>query len=206
MSAQQKLKGNYSSVDGIGVFFKNYSFDEDSVFIYEEGGDLGVIKYGKGHYIIKNDSLLLNYDLTQLKEESYFTAKKYYNSKDSIKVRLNIYNFDRKPLYNIQIYSQSNLKSTESDKNGNAILIFKKGEFKEIIEIHIDGDFFAKQIIYLHRNSNYIVDVFMSKSKIIGFGHPRAIKNEIIKYKIIENNKKCLKLKKENKIVTYKKL
>lgn len=199
LPAQQKINGKYSMVDGTGYFWTDYTFDINSTFTFEEGGDLGTESYGQDHYTIKNDSLFLNYDLTELKEESYFKAKKYYNFKDSIQIKLNIYNYNHEPLYNMQVYAFPKRKSTESDKNGLAVLKFKKEKRKDKLEIHIDGEFLAKQIIYLDFDINYNIDVFMNESVIQGFGHPEAIKNQIDRFKIIEISEKHIRLENNNK-------
>lgn len=135
----------------------------------------------------------------ELKEESYFKAKKYYNFKDSIQIKLNIYNYNHEPLYNMQVYAFPKRKSTESDKNGLAVLKFKKEKRKDKLEIHIDGEFLAKQIIYLDFDINYNIDVFMNESVIQGFGHPEAIKNQIDRFKIIEISEKYIRLENNNK-------
>jgi len=195
---QKKIIGKYSSLMGYQEYYNYFDFNKNGVFEYHSGADLGDDEFGKGHYQIKNDSLILNYDLTELKEESYFKAKKYYNSKDSIKVNLNIYSSNKEPLYKIIVYSFPNYQSTESDKQGTAHLKLKKGSYKEKVALHIDGVFWAKQIIYLDSDTNYNLDVFMNKSVIQGFGHPKALKNQIIKYKIVEFNKDFIKLENIN--------
>lgn len=198
---QKKIIGKYSSLMLYQGYYNSFDFNENEIFEYHSGADLGDDKFGKGHYQIKNDSLILNYDLTKLKQESYFKIKKYYNSKDSIKVNLNIYSFDEEPLYNIIVYSFPNYQSTESDKQGVAYLKFKKGLYKAKVELHIDGEFWAKQVIFLNSDTNYNIDVFMNKSVIQGFGHPKALKNQIIKYKIIEHTNNFIKLKNNSEVI-----
>lgn len=198
---QKKLKGKYSRLATLQEHYNYLDFKENGTFEYHAGASLGDDEFGKGNYQIKNDSLFLNYNLTELKEESYFIAKKYYNTKDSIKVNLNIYNFNKEPLYNIIVDSYPNHLSTESSKKGFACLKLKKGSYKEKIEIYIDGEFFAKQIIYLDSDTNYNLDVFMSNSISYGFGHPKAIKNQMEKYKIIEISKEFLKVEIDNKVM-----
>ncbi|AMC11421.1 hypothetical protein Lupro_09165 [Lutibacter profundi] len=203
--SQDKIKGKYSVVDETGYFFTNYYFSEKGTFIYSSGGDLGVSNYGKGHYFIKKDSLFLNYDLTELKENSYHRTKEYYNSKDSIQIKLNIYNFSKKPLHKIQVWSFPNYKSEELDTNGVALFKFKKEKRKDKLEIHLDGEYYAKHVINLNYNINYEIDVFMSKTDNYGFGHSKAYKNDVKKYKIIEFNKESIKLEDKNGIVIWRK-
>ncbi len=195
--SQKKLKGVYKVKYELNDFSKKYSFNENGGFSSESYGNLGLIEFGKGHYTIKNDTLFLNYNLTKLKEDSFHKSKKYYNSKDSIQIRLNIHSSNNiKPLFNVQIWSFPEYKSTESDKNGNAFFKFIKEKRKEKIEIHIDGKYLAKHIIYIGFEANYDIEVFMSKSDVVGFGHTKALKNEIIKYEIIEINNRFIKIKK----------
>ncbi|PNW27128.1 hypothetical protein [Formosa algae] len=199
----KKITGKYSVP--IIFAYEYYIFQENGVFDYHSGADLGDSEFSKGHYTIKNDSLILNYDLAELKEESYFKAKKYYNYKDSIQVKLNIYDFNKQPLYNVTVCCPyPKFKCNESNENGIVILKFKKEKRKDKLEILIDGEFLAKQIIYLDFDSNYNINVFMNKSVIQGFGHPKAIKDQIKKYKIIKISKAEIKLKtKNNKIITW---
>ncbi|WP_157662393.1 hypothetical protein [Polaribacter sp. SA4-10] len=198
---QKKIIGRYSSLMAYQEHYNYFDFNENGIFEYHSGASLGDDEYGKGQYTIKNDSLILNYNLTELKYESYFKAKKYYNSKDSIKVNMKVYNFNIEPLDNIMVYSFPNYKSTESNKQGKTFLKFKKGSHKDKIKLHIEGAFWAKQVLYLDGDSNYNLEIFMNKSDIIGFGHPRAIKNQIIKYKIVEQTDDFIKLKKNSGII-----
>ena len=78
---QKKIIGNYSSLKAYQEHYKYYKFNENGIFEYHSGASLGDDEYGKGHYQIKNDSLILNYDLTELKLKSYHKIKEYYNTK-----------------------------------------------------------------------------------------------------------------------------
>lgn len=202
---QKKIIGRYSSLMAHQEHYNYFDFNENGIFEYHSGASLGEDEYGKGQYTVKNDSLILNYNLTELKYESYFKAKKYYNSKDSIQVNLNIYNFNKEPLNNIMVYSFPIYKATQSDKKGTASLKLKKQSHKDKIKIQIEEIFLAKQVIYLDGDSNYNIDVFMNKS-IVQFGHPRSIQNQIIKYKIIEYKDDFIKLKDNSGIIKLVKL
>ncbi|MFS4416142.1 hypothetical protein [Maribacter sp. 2307ULW6-5] len=181
---QHKIQGTYSTPIIFG--YEQFVFKENGVFEYRAGADLGDSQYGKGHYELSKDSLILRYDLTKLPQESYFRAKKYYNSKDSVEVCLHIYSFDKEPLYNITVYSSPGNQSTESNEQGAATLKFPKGAKKDMVEIDIDGEFWAKQTLYLNADANYLIDVFMNKSTIQGFGHPKALKHQTLRYGILE--------------------
>ncbi|SEA18707.1 hypothetical protein SAMN05443667_102258 [Flavobacterium gillisiae] len=201
MFCQKKITGIYSSLMPHQEHYNYFDFNTNGTFEYHSGASLGDDEFGKGYYQIKNDSLILNYDLTEIKEDSYYKSRRYYNSKDSIQIKFNAYNFNKTPIQNIQIYSYPNYKSTKTDSNGVATLSFKKVERNSKMEIHIDGAFLAKQVIYIDVNTNYIIDVYMSKSVIIGFGHPKAIKNETEKYKILEYQDDIIKLKNNSRVM-----
>jgi len=203
---QKKIIGRYTSLMPNQEHYNYFDFNKNGIFEYHSGASLGKSEFGKGHYKIKNDSLILNYDLTELNEESYFKAKKYSNSKDSILVNLNIYNIEKEPLFNIIVYSYPDYQSTESSKEGFASLKLAKGSYQDKVEFHIDGEFWARQIIYLDSDTNYNIDVFMNKSVIQSFGHPKAIKNKIVKFKIIESTKKYFILKHNNRTLKLIKL
>jgi len=204
--SQNAVAGKYTALMPYQEHYKYFDFMENGIFQYRAGGSLGDNEYGNGHYFIKNDSLILNYDLTELKYESYFKTLKYYNTKDSIEVNLNIYDFNKQPLYNIMVYSFPNYQSAVSNEQGFAHLKLKKGNHKEKIKLYVDGSFWSQQIIYLDQDANYNIDVYMSKSNIEGFTHPKAIKHEIIKYKIIENTNNELKLEINNQLITLVKM
>ena len=159
--SQERIKGKYFMVDGTGSHYINYSFNKNNTFEYEDGGHLGATNYGKGHYIIKKDSLVLNYDLTELKEESYFKFKKYYDFKDSIDIKINVFNFNKKLQNNIAVYCYPNTKSSKTliskrtDEKGKAILKVKKSKTKEKIELHVGGTFLSTVMMHLSYDTNY---------------------------------------------------
>lgn len=191
--SQKKLKGTFMSNDNA-----KYIFSSDNVFKikYFESSHGQLKGYAKGHYQIKNDSLILISDLTKLKEGSYHRLKSYSNSKDSITINIQINNFDNKPLENIQVWSYPKYKSTESNDKGFATLKFKKG--KEKIQIEIVGEFLVKDIIYLDTSQNHEIDVFLSRNEVYNWFHPTAYKDDVVKYKILKFSKEEIKLKTQN--------
>lgn len=205
MIGQKKITGRYSSLMPNQEYYNYFNFNTNGTFEYHSGASLGDNEFGQGHYEINKDSLILNYDLTEVQYDSYYKSQRYFNSKDSIKIMFNAYNFDKTPIYNLQIYSYPNVKSTTTDVKGIAMLSFKKEELNSKIEIHVEGEFLVKQVIYVDPTANYIFDVYMNKNVIIGFGHPKAIKNEIKKYKIIEFLEDRIKLIHNGKILQLNK-
>lgn len=203
--SQPTLNGKYSNLMPYQEHYNYFEFSDNGTFEYHSGASLGDDEFGKGHYQIKNDSLILNYDLTELNYESYYKLKKFYNTKDSVQVNLRVYDFENNPLDEMTVITDQEDYSSNVDDNGHTNLIFKKGSFKDKIELFIDGAFWAECIIVLDSDTNYNIDVFMSKSEIIGLSHPKAIKNTIEKYKLIKQTRGELKLKKGQQTITLKK-
>ena len=201
MLCQQQIVGRYSSLMPNQEYYHYFDFHANGTFEYHSGASLGDDEFGKGHYKIKKDSLILNYDLTEVQYDSYYKSQRYFNSKDSIKIIFNAYNFDNTSIHKLQIYSYPNYNSTITDFDGKAMLSFKKEKLNTKIEIHIEGEFLVKQIIHLDLSANYIFNVYMKSSVIIGFGHPRAIKDEIKKYALVALRDDSIKLNHNGKVV-----
>jgi len=199
--SQNKLEGTYESNKGnVSYVFDKKGFFNMKTFETTHGQIKG---YAKGHYFIIKDKLILNYDLTELRENSYHKSRNFINTKDSIQIKLKIYNFNNKPLNNIQIWTSPNYKSSESDKNGVALLKFKKQKNRIMIEVL--GEYFVKDYIYIDTNLNYEIDVFLSKNEIYNWLHPSAYKNDKIEYEIIKLSKDSIKLKKGKDTFVLKK-
>ena len=190
--SQEKIKGVYMTSNGIA----EYNFSTKSIFEMKifEGIHGALNGYAKGHYFIKNDSLIFNYDLTKLKEESYFKSRKYFNYKDSITISLNVYDFNNKPLNNIGVFAYPNSVLTLTNVKGNAILKLKKEKQEKEITLNLNGDSFAQLTIPVNYKVNYIIDAYLSKSKSAGFGHLKAYKNNVDRYKILATSKDSIKL------------
>jgi hypothetical protein len=193
MSAQKKILGKYSFVDGTGYFFENYSFDKLGLFEYEKGGDLGVSAFGKGHYFTRNDSLILNYDLTELRVNDYHKYKYYLNNKDSIRVKINLYDLNRKPVHDTPVSIFSEKLSKKTDKDGTVEFLLKKGEKQigfNVANIGFGYDF------SIWKDRNYEIDVFLN---LDNYGVP--YKDQIIKYEIIELKEDYIILKSGKEIL-----
>ncbi|CAM1359551.1 hypothetical protein [Tenacibaculum xiamenense] len=203
--AQKKIEGSFILDYSLKDFSTNLVFYPNGIFEYNHSGDLGLLEFGKGEYFIRKDSLMLKYNLTKLRENSYFKTKTYFNNKDSISVKFNIYDFSKQSLNRIQIWSFPNYKDTETNKEGEAFLNFKKKSFKEVAQIHIDQVGFDKLIVYINLDRNYEIDVFLNKTETYEY-HPKALKNQVEKFKILEITDKNINLKKQDKIIRLMKI
>lgn len=197
--SQHKIVGKYKVnnnpkyiVDG--GEYSSYEFFKKNIFEKKIYGEFGLISFGKGHYYTKNDSLILNYNLTKLKEESFYKLKKYYNSKDSILLELKISDFNKNLLHNISVIGDFESRyGTLSDYEGKAFLKFKKE--KGIQKITISDLCCGNYSFYVDTELNSKIDIYLSK----GFKKPKLIKKEVKKYKIIEITKEYIKLKDRKK-------
>lgn len=194
--SQVKIEGEYYYVDGTGEYFNNYKFFKNGIFSYKDGSDLGVSNYGRGRYLIKNDSLTLNYDLTELKTNDYHTYKKYINNKDFIKVKITIRNMTKKPLPDVSISNFSNKIEYKTNKKGVVEFVIKKERKK--LDLYIVNNALGYDF-NIWGNKNYEIDVFLRQDN-----YATAYKNQIIKYKILKLTKEEIKLKAKNSFLLLK--
>jgi len=198
--SQKKLEGTYSICNNVvdnGKCLK-FQFLKNGIFKRNTTGELGEIDYGEGHYLIKNDSLVLNYDLTELKESSRYKFKSYNNSKDSIQVKIKIQDFNN-TLWAFSTVSTSQNYTIEANENGIALLKFKKQKGKQKIDIF--NICCGNYSIIINKKLNYEIDVFIK----YGLENSLAFKNDIVKYKIIKLSKEEIKLKIKSGIMVLKK-
>jgi hypothetical protein len=192
---QKKIIGEYSSLMLYQEHYDYYNFNENGIFEYHSGADLGDDEFGKGHYHIKNDSLILNYNLTELKYKSYHKVKEYYNSKDLVTIKVTIKNFKGNIIINTNVYILE-------DKIGhvlgeNDFVTFKIKKEKTDFFLNVSNLGYESYKLKLSKMKNYEIEIFLRQSSIVS----KALKNQIIKYKIIEHKDDYIKLKKESRII-----
>jgi hypothetical protein len=198
--SQKQIIGKYSSLMLYQEHYNYFEFYKNGMFEYHSGASLGDDEFGKGHYFIKNDSLTLNYDLTELNENGHHRYKTYINSNDSVQIKINTFDLDRKILSGISVVG--NLKrryGVLSNKNGVAYLKFKKR--KEKGKITISDLCCGNYSFTINSKLNYEVDVFLRKT----LNNPKGVKYEIKKYKIIKFSENYIKLKSNTRIVKLNK-
>jgi len=192
--------GNNPSYVVDGGEYTHYEFYKNGIFKRKTSSELGEIDFGKGHYLIKNNSLTLDYDLTELKENSYHRQKSYRNFKDSILVKIKIYDVDKNILSGIVVKNDVDDLRKKSNKDGVIVFKFKNKKGKVNFRV-LDWNFqFEVYEFSLYNNLNHEVNIYLRRRNGIG------IKNIIYKYKILEFNKEYIKLENKNGIaVIWKK-
>lgn len=197
--SQNQVIGVYSSIKPLQEHYRYFKFKPNGTFEYHFGASLGDDEYGEGHYSLEKDKLILNYNLTKPEENSFYKFKLYKNSDNSVKVKIRVFDLNKKPLYGISVIGNiENEYGVETNKKGLAQLYFKKQNTKQNINISdlCCGNFSFK----VDLRFNYIVDVFLKKR----LNNPIGIKGEIISYKIVSVTKDTIILKdKKGKFVTW---
>lgn len=192
---QEEIIGRYTNLISYQEHYNYFNFNENGVFEYHSGASLGDDEFGKGHYLIKNDSLILNYDLTEPSFKSYHKIKEYYNSKGSISIKIVVKDFKNNPIINAETYILKENKGYIVNSNGKAIFDLKKEDKNFVLGVSDVG--YESYNIKLSKLKNYIIEVFLKQ----GSNAPKAIKGEILKYKLIEYNNSFIKIKKKNKVL-----
>lgn len=180
--------------DLLNEHWANFSFHQNNIFEYANGSDIGISKYGKGHYTLTKDSLFLNFDLTEIKYDGYHIIKPYINDKDSVTIDVITYDLKKnKPLPNTQVFiPKAKFITTFTDTNGKARLVVPKGE-NVWLEIINDDTLQAIYDIELSLHQNYEIEIFLN-NKVWG----KFIKNDIWKYKIKKLKKDYIELQSKN--------
>ena len=198
--SQKKLDGSYSFFATIQEHYSYYEFNKNGIFEYHSGASLGDNEFGKGHYYIKNDSLILNYDLTKLEYKSYHKIKEYYNSQDSINLKVKVSDFKGRPNINANVFITEERIGDVVDNNGFVILKFKKERKNFILDISNLG--YEGYKLKLSRLKNYEIEVFLRYSSTVS----KAVKGDIFKFKILEITTGEIKLQKGKNIISLTKL
>lgn len=194
--AQDKLEGKYNILDGTGHFTTIYNFTSNGIFEYEHSGDLGLEKYGKGHYFIKKDSLILNYDLTEPKLYGYHKSTQFINSSDSVTVKIKVFDLEKNIISNHSVGNIELKNKTRTNSEGVAILKFKKENKQYNIRV---ANYYRKAYeVDINTLNNYYVEVYLRAEPYIQF----AMKDEVEKFKIRTRNDSVLKLDKGTLLVT----
>lgn len=195
---QEKIDGKYSFIDGTGEFYTYYEFFKDEIFTYEHGGDVGRENFGKGHYFIKNDSLILNYNLTKLEENSYHKIKYYENYENQAKIELKIFDLNKTPIEEVEVINNVNNSRDKPNKDGTIIYFFPKNS--GWVKFRVLNYWFGSHEFTITTNINSQVEVYLRRSSGAG------IKDVIFKYRILELNSEKLKLETKSGIMTLKRI
>jgi len=198
--SQIEIVGRYSSLMPNQEYYNYFDFDENGVFEYHSGAELGDDEFARGSYFIKNDSLFLNYDLTDLKYRSYHKKKEYFNSKDSISINIKVKDFKENPIKNTNVFIAKEKIGYIVDDMGHLAFNLKKEKKDFILAISNLG--YESYDLSLSRDKNYEIQVFLSCNS----NNSKAIKHEVKKYKILALTEGYLKLKQGVQIIKLKKL
>lgn len=174
-----------------------YRFHSNNTFEYAKTGELGVYRYGKGHYTIMNDSLILNFDLTDVKYTGYHIIKSYQNLKDSVNIRVSVCDLDRNQLSDVQVFMHNaqGKSSMNTDERGLSKLSVKKEDKISYLTI-IHNYECMHQIPNIHLSLSYEIEVYLTKIPFMEpFERWYAIKDVVKKFKIRKFREDYIELK-----------
>ena len=192
---QKEIIGRYSSLMLYQEHYNYFDFNKNGIFEFHSGADLGDDKFGKGHYQIKNDSLILNYDLTELNYKSYHKAKEYYNSKDIVTIKVIVKDFKGNINTNTNVYIQEDKIGHSLGEKGFVNFRLKKEKKDFFLDVSNLG--YDSYKLKLSKLKNYEIEIFLKQA----FTVSKAIKNEIKKYKIVEYKDDFIKLESDSGIM-----
>ncbi|MFJ1263002.1 hypothetical protein ACILDS_09955 [Capnocytophaga canis] len=191
---QETIEGVFYVTEAEGEFGYMYKFSKNGTFEYTYSGDVAVINYGKGHYSFVKDSLILNFDLTELTESTYHKYTFYENYKDSIEIKFRIITVDNGIAKELNVGSSTDrVGLILGNSNSGAIKLKRENNYKKIFFSSIEYNRYDVQIYGAY---NYNIDVYLKKTSTYGEAIP--IKFVTKKYKILKNKKDYLELQPPN--------
>ena len=189
--SQNKIEGKYCKEYGIKDTYHCYTFFKNGEFKLESGGDLGNDYYGKGDFLLNENSLILNYNKTEPAELSYYRTEFWRNNKDSIELNFQIMNMENLKIPYANVAILSNKTGIITNENGNGKMKLKKSN--ENCEITVSYIGYQECKIKIKQNNNYNFKIYLTK----GFtGVP--IKNQTETLEILELTDKYFKTKSIN--------
>lgn len=205
LHAQDRFDGMYCKEYDLKDFSRCLTFERERSFMYEYSGDTGVFEFGKGEYQLIDNRLILNYNKTEPIKIGHHVSKIWTNSKDSINLKFNVFDFDGLPLHGVTVVYKDSLSKygysgVASNENGVALLHLKID--RTDLQVKISNVGFRSYEFSLDKNYNYNISVFMQKD---GDGEP--IRNQIDTIRIEKiRNKYFTEKNAEGKIVTWRKI
>lgn len=182
---QNKLNGKYSNLMLMQEHFNYIIFNEDKKFEYHKGASLGDDYYGRGNYSIKDDQLILNYNLTQPKITGVHDLSLWNNNKDSIEIHFAIKDLNDIPLKGINIINLDIKDGVQTDSNGFAV--FKLPKVNKDYKISCSQVGYLHYKFYINGNNNYQANVTLIHNKGIT-GTPILNQVDTLKLKEIKED------------------
>lgn len=181
--SQIKIEGTYSYLAPNQEHYDFYDFAKSGKFEYHTGASGGDFLYGKGIFKISGDTLILNYNSTELQDFSgYHRLTSWKNNRDSIDIQIQVMDTKGIQLRNGFIFLPHKKRSADLNKEGSTFLKFEKTDEKIPFEITSLG--YQDYFFDLEQNLNQSVVVFLQENQS---GIPIKGQKEIL---IIKNLKK----------------
>lgn len=204
-NAQTNLNGTFCIDYAMKDFFNCLTFQTEKNFKYEYGGDTGMFEYGQGKYKFMGNRLILNYNKTEPQKIGYHVSRIWTNSKDSINLKIKIFNFDSIPLPYVSVAYEDSLSKcgysgVATNEKGIASLNLKRD--KTNLQFKVSNLGFKQYEFTIDKNYNYTISVFLQK---VGDGLP--LLNQIDTLYIAKIKPKYFTVKnKDGRVTTWKKI
>ncbi len=142
-----------------------YNFKDDGTFNYRSASDLPPDLVGHGEYQIDDNWLKLSYETNFTKDLSYYKRKISKSTSDSVKISMQIMDFDNKPITSAYCFyfnddTNFSVERRKVDKYGKAEFLLEKVNkpvFFEVKHIQHQSLFFC--LPYLKENNTIIVNL-----------------------------------------------
>ncbi|WP_298370093.1 hypothetical protein [uncultured Lutibacter sp.] len=204
-NAQTNLIGTFCIDYTMKDFFNCLTFQKEKNFKYKYGGDTGMFEYGQGKYKFKGNKLILNYNKTEPIKIGYHLSKIWTNSKDSINLKINIFNFDSIPLPSVSIVYKDSLSKygyggVSANEKGIASVDLKRD--RTTLRLTVSHIGYRQYEFEIDKNYIYDISIFLQKE---GYGLP--ILNKIDTLIIYKKRPKYFSVKnRDGTISIWKKL
>ena len=192
--SQSRIKGKYCREYELKNFSNCLNFISDNEFEFENSGDMGVIKYGRGEYKIEDGKLILNYNKTKPVKTGHHVSEIWGNNKDSINLKFHFFDFSNNPIPFVNVFYKDSLSmhgysGIVANKEGTAELILPKGKINTQLSFSNVG--FSQYEITISKNYNYNILVYLQKADtglpIIGQIDTIEIEKKKPKYFTVKN-------------------
>ncbi|MCK0124943.1 hypothetical protein MWU76_11075 [Gelidibacter sp. F2691] len=208
MCFHEGIQSQDRAIDGLfcrvyfpsGDFSNCLEFKKNNTFEYEFSGHLGTQSYAHGQYELIKNKLILDYNKTEPIKIGHHVSKIWTNSKDSINLQFNFFDFDNIPIPFVNVIYKDSLSKNGyngiiATKEGRAQLILKKKN--KDFELVISNLGYSQYKFTVDRNYNHDIAVYLQKE---GDGLP--IRNQIDTIIIDKIRPKYFNVKNKNGSVT----
>ena len=161
----QEIIGKFCNIETPYGTSVCYNFKKDGTFNYRSAGDLPPDLVGAGEYQIENNWLKLSYKTNHSKELSFYKRTVSNSTGDSVKVSVQVLDFDGKPILNAFCFYRKDDPNSSSErkqvnKNGKVEFFLSKVDKPVFFEVkHIQHQNLLFSLPQLSTNNTITVSL-----------------------------------------------